>query len=139
MFQVSEFVAEQYSHRHDMVFFEVSPLCDFNVIESFAELSRLVLKRNGMTRLCPITGDIPPLYELSMKALATRVPVYGVDRLPLPSSCKADLKTYLVTHKAQSRVTNYKTSSLRPPDRARKQILNPQETPQSMRKSCTIS
>jgi Ras-related protein Rab-40 len=29
----------------------VSPLCDFNIVESFTELSRLALKRNGMERL----------------------------------------------------------------------------------------
>lgn len=33
-----------------MAFFEVSPLCDFNVTESYAELSRLALKRNGVSR-----------------------------------------------------------------------------------------
>lgn len=34
-----------------MNLFEVSPLCDFNIVESFTELSRLALKRNGMERL----------------------------------------------------------------------------------------
>ena len=48
--QVSELSAEQYALKNDMAFFEVSPLCDFNVTESLAELSRLVLKRNGMGR-----------------------------------------------------------------------------------------
>ena len=36
--------------KNEMAFFEVSPLCDFNVTESFAELSRVALKRNGMSR-----------------------------------------------------------------------------------------
>ena len=48
--QVSELSAETYALKNDMAFFEVSPLCDFNVTESLAELSRLVLKRNGMSR-----------------------------------------------------------------------------------------
>ena len=48
--QVSEAAAEAYALRNDMAFFEVSPLCDFNVTESYAELSRLALKRNGMSR-----------------------------------------------------------------------------------------
>jgi hypothetical protein len=34
-----------------MAFFEVSPLCDFNIRESFSELSRMALHRNGMERL----------------------------------------------------------------------------------------
>lgn len=36
--------------KNEMAFFEVSPLCDFNVTESFAELSRVAIKRNGMTK-----------------------------------------------------------------------------------------
>lgn len=48
--QVSEQMAESYALKNDMAFFEVSPLCDFNVTESFAELSRVALKRNGMRR-----------------------------------------------------------------------------------------
>ncbi|PIK56030.1 hypothetical protein BSL78_07055 [Apostichopus japonicus] len=40
-----------YAKKHDMVYFEVSGLCDFNVTESLTELSRLVLKRNGLDRL----------------------------------------------------------------------------------------
>ena len=48
--QVSEADAEAYAVKNEMAFFEVSPLCDFNVTESFAELSRVALKRNGMSR-----------------------------------------------------------------------------------------
>ena len=48
--EVSEADAEAYALKSDMAFFEVSPLCDFNVMESMAELSRVALKRNGMNR-----------------------------------------------------------------------------------------
>ena len=48
--EVSELDAEAYALKNDMAFFEVSSLCDFNVIESMAELSRVALKRNGMSR-----------------------------------------------------------------------------------------
>lgn len=137
--QVSEFVADQYSHRHDMAFYEVSPLCDFNVLESLAELSRLVLQRNGMTRLCPVSGAVPSLYELCTRELAATVPLYGIERLNVPHSCKSDIKSYLLAHKTECRSRNFKYASLRPPDRARKQILNPQESPTSLRKSCLIS
>lgn len=49
--QVSGEEAQDYAIRNEMAYFEVSPLCDFNVTESLTELSRLVLKRNGMERL----------------------------------------------------------------------------------------
>ena len=60
-----------------MAFFEVSPLCDFNVVESFAELSRLVLKRNGMNRLSSNSssrteGGVQTLQDLCMRELVTR-------------------------------------------------------------------
>jgi len=48
--EVSELVAEEYAHRHDMTFLEVSPLCNFNVMESLVALSRVALQRNGMSR-----------------------------------------------------------------------------------------
>lgn len=43
--------ALQYANKHNMAFFEVSPLCNFNIHESFCELSRMALQRNGMERL----------------------------------------------------------------------------------------
>lgn len=49
--QVSGRDAEAYAEKNRMAFFEVSPLCDFNVKESFSELSRMALSRNGMERL----------------------------------------------------------------------------------------
>lgn len=49
--QVGERDAEAYAAKNRMAFFEVSPLCDFNIRESFSELSRMALHRNGMERL----------------------------------------------------------------------------------------
>lgn len=43
--------AENYAAKNRMAFFEVSPLCDYNIHESFSELSRMALHRNGMERL----------------------------------------------------------------------------------------
>lgn len=43
--------AQSYADKHSMAFFEVSPLCNFNITESFCELSRMALQRNGMERL----------------------------------------------------------------------------------------
>lgn len=42
--------ARAYAEKNGMTFFEVSPLCNFNVIESFTELSRIVLMRHGMEK-----------------------------------------------------------------------------------------
>lgn len=42
--------AGAYALKNDMSFFEISPLCDYNVVEALAELSRVALKRNGMSR-----------------------------------------------------------------------------------------
>jgi len=122
-----------------MTFFEVSPLCDFNVVESFAELSRLVLKRNGMNRLATVGDTVLSLQELCCREIITTTPLYGIERLPLPPTVKDTLRVYSMTHKTQTRMRNYLTGSLRSPDKARKQILNPQESPQSLRKSCCIS
>lgn len=58
--QVSEDEAEEYALKHDMTFFEVSPLCDFNVTESLMELARVALKRNGMSHIWgPMKGQSP--------------------------------------------------------------------------------
>lgn len=137
---MSEFTAEEYSFKHDMTFFEVSPLCDFNVVESFAELSRVVLKRNGMNRSPPMLDNVLSLQELCVRQLISQVPLYGIDRLPIPTSVKDKLKSYSMTHKTQARMRRYLNGSLRAPDKARKQILNPQvSSPHSLRKSCIIS
>jgi len=48
--EVSEIVAEEYAQRRDMTFLEVSPLCNFNVMESLVALSRVALQRNGISR-----------------------------------------------------------------------------------------
>ena len=66
--QVAEMVAESYALKNDMAFFEVSPLCDFNVTESLAELSRLVLKRNGMSRTWgPNRGELLFFFKVYSK------------------------------------------------------------------------
>jgi Ras family len=49
--QVGQREAEMYAAKNRMAFFEVSPLCNFNIRESFSELSRMALHRNGLERL----------------------------------------------------------------------------------------
>ena len=43
--------AESYANKNSMGFFEVSPLVNFNISETFVDLARMALKRNGMERL----------------------------------------------------------------------------------------
>ncbi|KAJ8678894.1 hypothetical protein QAD02_014681 [Eretmocerus hayati] len=91
--QVSERDAELYAAKNRMAFFEVSPLCDFNIRESFCELSRMALHRNGMERLWR-SNKVLSLQELACRAIVARTSVYGIDHLPLPSSIKSHLKSY---------------------------------------------
>ena len=49
--QVHQEEAEEYAERNSMGFIEVSPLVNFNISETFVELARMALKRNGMERL----------------------------------------------------------------------------------------
>ena len=49
--QVDQVEAETYAERNSMGFYEVSPLVNFNISETFVELARMALKRNGMERL----------------------------------------------------------------------------------------
>ncbi|UYV79945.1 hypothetical protein LAZ67_18001165 [Cordylochernes scorpioides] len=94
--QVSEFLAESYAQRHNMVFFEVSPLCNFNITESFAELSRLALIRNGMERLWR-NNKVLSLQELCCRSIVGRTTAYSIEQLPLPTPIKSCLKSYYMT------------------------------------------
>ena len=74
-----------------MGFFEVSPLVNFNISESFAELARMAWQRNGMERLWRSNKGGWGREEVN------RTTVYGVDRLPLPESVRQNLKSYSLT------------------------------------------
>jgi Ras-related protein Rab-40 len=132
--QVSEMTAESYALKNDMAFFEVSPLCDFNVTESLAELSRLVLKRNGMGRSWG-PNRVLSLQELSCRVIVDHTTIYGIEQLPLPASVKAHLKSYSMANKTRARMQSYIHR-----DKNRKKIMNPNDSPPlNCRKSCCIS
>jgi len=60
--QVAAKQAETYASRNNMSCFEISPLCDFNIRESFCELARMALHRNGMEHIWRSNkGAIKPL------------------------------------------------------------------------------
>ncbi|KAA0190306.1 hypothetical protein HAZT_HAZT009138 [Hyalella azteca] len=97
--QVSQGQAEQYAAKNRMGLFEVSPLCDFNIVESFTELSRLALKRNGMERLWR-ASKVLSLQELCCRTIVAATSVYGIERLPLPPGLRSTLKSYTIQNHA---------------------------------------
>eukprot|EP00092_Neocalanus_flemingeri_P020919 GFUD01022663.1.p1 GENE.GFUD01022663.1~~GFUD01022663.1.p1 ORF type:complete len:543 (-),score=116.65 GFUD01022663.1:205-1833(-) len=136
--QVDQSEAESYADRNHMGFYEVSPLVNFNITESFQELSRMALKRNGMERLWR-SNKVLSLHELCCHSIVARTNVYGIDKLPLPDAIKANLKSYAMTNNAGLRqALNYKTlkerkKKSRPPDAVGSKCVN------VSRKSCVIS
>ncbi|XP_015784034.2 ras-related protein Rab-40B isoform X1 [Tetranychus urticae] len=103
--QVNEHSAETYAQRYNMSFFEVSPLCNYNIRESFAELSRMVLLRNGMENVWR-HNSVLSLTELCCRSIVSCTTVYGVEQLPLPPKLKFYIKSY-------SSLTSYTMKSAR--------------------------
>jgi len=113
--QVSEYTAQTYANKHHMTFFEVSPLCNYNIRESCAELSRMALQRNGMENLMR-NNTVLSLQELCCRAIVARTSVYSIEQLPLPKTLKSCLKSF-------SSMSNY-GGSWRP---SRHQYKSPKE------------
>ncbi|KAM9045975.1 ras-related protein Rab-40B isoform 2-T2 [Megaptera novaeangliae] len=91
--QVPTEQAQAYAERLGVTFFEVSPLCNFNITESFMELARIVLLRHGMDRLWR-PSKVLSLQELCCRAVVSCTPVHLVDRLPLPTALRSHLKSF---------------------------------------------
>jgi len=136
--QVDQTEAESYAEKNHMGFYEVSPLVNFNITESFQELSRMALKRNGMERLWR-SNKVLSLHELCCHSIVARTNVYNIDKLPLPDAIKANLKSYAMTNSSGLRqALNYKTlkdrrKKSKPPDAAGSKRMN------LSRKSCVLS
>ena len=165
--QVDQAEAENYAEKNNMGFFEVSPLVNFNISETFVELARMALKRNGMERLwrsnkgnnfaevniClsrfKIDKCIPvsSLYEMCAHTIVRQITMYDIDRLPLPPGIKENLRSYhmpnystLLRHPGGA--PQYK--SLKKRHKFRKTIQTPADAVNSDcvsvgRKSCVIS
>ncbi|KAI0221620.1 Ras-related protein Rab-40B [Lamellibrachia satsuma] len=132
--EVSDVMAESYACKNDMTFFEVSPLCDFNVTESLAELARIALKRNGMNRSWG-PNKVLSLQEFCCRTIASHTTIYGIEQLPLPTALKAHLKSYLLINKTHMRIHSFVHR-----DKHKKhKILKPSDSPTSCQKSCCIS
>lgn len=133
--QVGETVAEIYARKNNMVFLEVSPLCNYNITESFVELSRMALLRNGMERLWR-SNRVLSLHELCCRAIVARTTVYSIEQLPLPLALKSCLKSYsMTTYKTRPHIMNTRDKSLK-----KSNPLHPCDSlTLQCRKSCTIS
>ncbi|XP_055585630.1 ras-related protein Rab-40C [Uranotaenia lowii] len=103
--QVAAKQAELYASRNKMACFEISPLCDFNIRESFCELARMALHRNGMERIWR-SNKVLSLQELCCRTIVRRTSVYAIDTLPLPPSVKSYLKSYALTSSQCLNMTN---------------------------------
>ncbi|XP_036693991.1 ras-related protein Rab-40B isoform X2 [Balaenoptera musculus] len=132
--QVPTEQAQAYAERLGVTFFEVSPLCNFNITESFMELARIVLLRHGMDRLWrPSKGDesrtihlqslhvgtgfsflsqVLSLQELCCRAVVSCTPVHLVDRLPLPTALRSHLKSFSMASGLNARVMHGHPCSL---------------------------
>jgi len=95
--QVDQAEAETYAERNAMGFFEVSPLVNFNISETFVELARKAIMRNGMERLWR-SNKVSSLYEMCAHTIVKQITVYDIERLPLPHGIKENLKSYALTN-----------------------------------------
>ncbi|CAL8301520.1 unnamed protein product [Merluccius merluccius] len=145
--QVPTEQARAYAEKNGMTFFEVSPLCNFNVIESFTELSRIVLMRHGMEKFWK-PNRVFTLQDLCCRAIVSCTPVHLIDKLPLPVAIKSHLKSFSMANGMNAVMMHGRSYSLaNGPAGAKgnslkrsKSIRPPQSPPQNCsRSNCKIS
>lgn len=136
--EVSELIAEDYALKNGMTFFEVSHLCDFNVTESLAALSRVALKRNGMSRSLGL-NKVLSLQEICYQTITRYTTIYGIEHLPLPTSIKASLKSYLMMNRTIGRPTHRVQSFQHRSCHKKHKIILPSNSPPRSRATCVIS
>ncbi|RXM37454.1 Ras-related protein Rab-40B [Acipenser ruthenus] len=144
--QVTTEQAQVYAERLGITFFEVSPLCNFNITESFTELARIVLMRHGMERLWR-PNKVLSLQDLCCRSIVSCTPVHLVDKLPLPVALKSHLKSFSMANGLNARMMHGRSYSLtassgnkRNSLKKSKMIGPPQSPSQSCaRNSCKIS
>uniref|UniRef100_A0A8D1JKC2 small monomeric GTPase n=1 Tax=Sus scrofa TaxID=9823 RepID=A0A8D1JKC2_PIG len=109
--QVPTEQAQAYAERLGVTFFEVSPLCNFDITESFTELARTVLLRPGMDRLWR-PSKVLSLQDLCCRAVVSCTPVHLVDRLPLPVALRGHLKSFSMASGLNARMMHGRSYSL---------------------------
>nr|XP_051694752.1 ras-related protein Rab-40B isoform X2 [Oryctolagus cuniculus] len=144
--QVPTEQAQAYAERLGVTFFEVSPLCNFNITESFTELARIVLLRHGMDRLWR-PSKVLSLQDLCCRAVVSCTPVHLVDKLPLPIALRSHLKSFSMANGLNARMMHGRSYSLaasaahkRKSLRKAKALRPPQSPPKNRtRNSCKVS
>ncbi|KAK2536962.1 Rab40b [Columba livia] len=144
--QVSTEQAQAYAERLGMTFFEVSPLCNFNITESFTELARIVLMRHGMDRLWR-PNKVLSLQDLCCRAIVSCTPVHLVDKLLLPVALRSHLKSFSMANGLNARMMHGRSYSLTSSNINKRnslkkaKILRPPQSPPKncARNSCKIS
>ncbi|KAM6111088.1 ras-related protein Rab-40B isoform 2-T2 [Pterocles gutturalis] len=137
--QVSTEQAQAYAERLGMTFFEVSPLCNFNITESFTELARIVLMRHGMDRLWR-PNKVLSLQDLCCRAIVSCTPVHLVDKLPLPVALRSHLKSFSMANGLNARMMHGRSYSLTSSNMNKRNSLKKAKIirpPQSPPKNCT--
>uniref|UniRef100_G1L371 small monomeric GTPase n=1 Tax=Ailuropoda melanoleuca TaxID=9646 RepID=G1L371_AILME len=109
--QVPTAQAQAYAERLGVTFFEVSPLCKFNITESFTELARTVLLRHGTDRLWR-PSKVLSLQDLCCRAVVSCTPVHLVDKLPLPMALRGHLKSFSMASGLNARMMHGRSYSL---------------------------
>uniref|UniRef100_F7A4D5 small monomeric GTPase n=1 Tax=Equus caballus TaxID=9796 RepID=F7A4D5_HORSE len=137
--QVPTEQAQAYAERLGVTFFEVSPLCNFNVTESFTELARVVLLRHGMDRLWR-PSKVLSLQDLCCRAVVSCTPVHLVDKLPLPMALRSHLKSFSMANGLNTRMMHGRSYSLTASSTHKRSSLRKVKAsrpPQSPPKRCT--
>ncbi|XP_004374129.1 ras-related protein Rab-40B isoform X2 [Trichechus manatus latirostris] len=136
--QVPTEQARAYAERLGVTFFEVSPLCNFNITESFTELARIVLLRHGMDRLWR-PSKVLSLQDLCCRAIVSCTPVHLVDKLPLPVALRSHLKSFSMANGLNARMMHGRSYSLTASSSHRRSLRKTKagRPPQSPPKHCT--
>ncbi|XP_008050323.2 ras-related protein Rab-40B [Carlito syrichta] len=137
--QVPTEQAQAYAERLGVTFFEVSPLCNFNITESFMELARIVLLRHGMDRLWK-PSKVLSLQDLCCRAVVSCTPVHLVDKLPLPIALRSHLKSFSMANGLNARMMHGRSYSLTTSSTHKRSSLRKVKIarpPQSPPKNCT--
>ncbi|KPP64514.1 hypothetical protein Z043_117130, partial [Scleropages formosus] len=137
--QVTTEQAQVYAERLGITFFEVSPLCNFNITESFTELARIVLMRHGMERLWR-PNKVLSLQDLCCRSIVSCTPVHLVDKLPLPVALKSHLKSFSMANGLNARMMHGRSYSVTANGAGKRNSLKKSKLirpPQSPSQSCT--
>ncbi|KAI3365234.1 hypothetical protein L3Q82_010121, partial [Scortum barcoo] len=115
--QVTTEQAQVYAEKLGVTFFEVSPLCNFNITEVVhgARSHRADEARHGasvetqQSFFCP---TVLSLQDLCCRSIVSCTPVHLVDKLPLPLALKSHLKSFSMANGLNARMMHGRSYSV---------------------------